>query len=206
MTLRDEAAERSLDLLHRALHPAGYVASPSDEHYASIWGRDAAMACLGASRSQDPVLIGGVEATLHTLAELSTPLGQVPNVYWPDRGYWDWGEGGTTDATAWLVIASPNMSRPPAATRSPPSCGRRWKGRCVGSGIRMSPAPGTSTHPLAATGWTGRCAEPGGSSMSTSCTGGRRPGRPGLPSAWGWPPRSIRHRSRQPSTACIGRQ
>lgn len=105
MTIRDEAADRSIELLHRALHEAGYVASPSDDHYASVWGRDAAMACLGASRSEDPVLVAGVETTLRTLAELSTPLGQVPNVYWPDRGYWDWGEGGTTDATAWLVVA-----------------------------------------------------------------------------------------------------
>ena len=35
----------------------------------------------------------------------ASPHGQVLNVYWPERGYWDWGEGGTTDATAWLVIA-----------------------------------------------------------------------------------------------------
>jgi hypothetical protein len=51
------------------------------------------------------MLVQGVETTLRTLADRSTSLGQVPNVYWPDRGYWDWGEGGTTDATAWLVIA-----------------------------------------------------------------------------------------------------
>lgn len=101
----DTAAERSIELLVEALHPEGFVASPADDHYAAIWSRDAAMACLGASQSGDRRLIVGVEATLRTLAALATPLGQVPNVYWPDRGYWDWGEGGTTDATAWLVIA-----------------------------------------------------------------------------------------------------
>lgn len=101
----DTAAERSIELLVAALHPEGFVASTADDHYASIWGRDAAMACLGASHSGVPELIAGVEATLRTLSKLATPLGQVPNVYWPERGYWDWGEGGTTDATAWLVIA-----------------------------------------------------------------------------------------------------
>jgi hypothetical protein len=103
--ITDTAAERSIELLFESLLPEGFVASPADEHYASIWGRDAAMACLGASHSAEPRLIAGVEATLRTLATLATPLGQVPNVYWPRRGYWDWGEGGTTDATAWLVIA-----------------------------------------------------------------------------------------------------
>lgn len=103
--ITDTAAERSVDLLVEALRPEGFVASTADEHYGSIWGRDAAMACLGASHSGDPVLIEGAETTLRTLASLATPLGQVPNAYWPDRGYWDWGEGGTTDATAWLVIA-----------------------------------------------------------------------------------------------------
>ena len=150
MTLRDEAAERSLELLHRALHTAGYVASPSDEHYASIWGRDAAMSCLGASRSQDPVLIGGVEATLHTLAELSTPLGQVPDVFWPDRGYWDWGEGGTTDATAWLVIALAEhveaTGREAVAAELWPSVERalRWLRYqdVTGTGLVASPAGG----------------------------------------------------------------
>ena len=119
----EEAAERSVALLHRALHAEGYLASPSDAHYASIWGRDAAIACLGASRSRDPVLIEGVEATLRTLASLATPLGQVPNVYWPDRGYWDWGEGGTTDATAWLVIA---LAEHVAATDRLPIAEELW--------------------------------------------------------------------------------
>jgi hypothetical protein len=103
--ITETAAQRSIELLAEALHPEGFVASPADEHYAAIWARDAAMACLGASHSGESTLIDGVETTLRTLASLATPLGQVPNAYWPERGYWDWGEGGTTDATAWLVIA-----------------------------------------------------------------------------------------------------
>ncbi|GMQ86103.1 MAG: hypothetical protein BMS9Abin07_1676 [Acidimicrobiia bacterium] len=105
MVLPQECAERSLELLHRALHRAGYLASPSFEHYAAVWTRDAAMACLGCSRSGDPELVEGVETTLRTLAGKATPLGQLPAAYWPERAYWDWGESGTTDATAWFVIA-----------------------------------------------------------------------------------------------------
>lgn len=105
MSLTDEAADRSRALLERALHPAGYLASPAFDHYAAIWARDAAVSCLGASRSGDASLVEGVETTLRTLRAKASPLGQIPDAYWPDRGYWDWGEAGTTDATAWFVIA-----------------------------------------------------------------------------------------------------
>jgi hypothetical protein len=105
VTLTDEAADRSRELLERALHPAGYLASPGFDHYAAVWARDAAMACLGASPSTDPTLVEGVETTLRTLASRASLRGQIPDAYWPERGYWDWGEAGTTDATAWFVIA-----------------------------------------------------------------------------------------------------
>jgi glycogen debranching enzyme len=39
------------------------------------------------------------------MAADASPLGRVPNVVWPERGYADWGEAGATDATAWLVVA-----------------------------------------------------------------------------------------------------
>ncbi len=105
MTSTEEAADRSRQLLHRALHPEGFLASPSLDHYAAIWARDAAMACLGASRTGEETLLAGAETTLRTLARLATPLGQIPDAYWPGRGYWDWGEAGTVDASAWFVIA-----------------------------------------------------------------------------------------------------
>ncbi len=44
-------------------------------------------------------------ATLDTLAELAASSGQIPSAYWPERGHWDWGEVGCTDASAWFVIA-----------------------------------------------------------------------------------------------------
>lgn len=146
----DEAAERSLDLLRRGLHPDGFVASPSFEHYAAIWARDAAMACLGASRSGDDTLLEGVETTLRTLASKATPLGQIPDAYWPDQGYWDWGEGGTTDATAWLVIALAehveNTGREAIAAELWPAveAAMRWLGYqdVTGTGLIDSPAGG----------------------------------------------------------------
>lgn len=39
------------------------------------------------------------------MARITTQRGQVANVFWPERRYWDFGEAGTTDATAWFVIA-----------------------------------------------------------------------------------------------------
>jgi sucrose-6-phosphatase len=105
LNLTDESARRSLQLLHDALHPEGFQASPSNEHYAALWARDAAMACLGATRSADDTLIDGVETTLRTLSSLATPHGQIPNAYWPGRRYWDWGEAGAIDSSPWFVIA-----------------------------------------------------------------------------------------------------
>ena len=105
VSLVDEAYRNSMELLRRARHPEGFLASPSFDHYAAVWARDAAVACLGASVSDEDDLLAGVESTLDTLARLMTPRGQVPDAYWPGRGYWDWGEAGTTDSTAWFVIA-----------------------------------------------------------------------------------------------------
>lgn len=105
MSLVAEAAAKSAELLHRALLPAGFVASPSFDHYGAVWARDAALACLGASASGDEELASGTEATLRTLGTLAAPTGQIPNAYWPSREYWDWGEAGSTDASAWFVIA-----------------------------------------------------------------------------------------------------
>ena len=105
MTLIDEAMSRSVDLLRRSALQEGFVASPAFGHYAGLWTRDAALACLGASASGDEGLIDTAETTLRTLSRLTPDRGQVPNVYWPGRGYWDWGEGGAVDATAWFVVA-----------------------------------------------------------------------------------------------------
>ena len=105
MARTDEALARSLRLLSMALEPDGFVASPSFEHYGAVWARDAALTCLGASRSQDDALVRGAEATLRTLGATASPTGQIANAFWPSRRYWDWGEAGAADPSAWFVIA-----------------------------------------------------------------------------------------------------
>lgn len=101
-----EAEERSRSLLEAGLTPGGYVASPSFDHYASIWARDACIAALGALTTGEPRLIEGAAATLDTLAAGASPLGQVPAVVNPQAGTWDWGEGGAVDPSCWLPIVA----------------------------------------------------------------------------------------------------
>jgi len=96
----------ALDLLHASAHPEGFVASASFRHYNAIWARDASITMLGANASGDPALLACSRATIETLARVQSHLGQIVNAYWPDRSYWDWGETGATDATAWFVIAA----------------------------------------------------------------------------------------------------
>lgn len=100
----------SIDLLERAAFPAGatetkgFVASPDDTHYRSVWGRDASIAGLGALATTNQKLHDATRATLETLLERRSHLGQVPDAVWTATDYWDWGEGGCTDATAWMPI------------------------------------------------------------------------------------------------------
>lgn len=103
-SVTDIALERSLDLLHRATTEHGYVASPAFDHYAVIWSRDAAIASLGALISADDHLVKGAIESMRTMRRTSTPLGQIADVARPEAGYWDWGDGGVVDATAWYVI------------------------------------------------------------------------------------------------------
>lgn len=150
VSLVEDAYRNSIDLLRRARQPEGFVASPTFDHYAAVWARDAAVACLGASVSGENDLLGGVESTLDTLARLMTPRGQVPDAYWPGRGYWDWGEAGTTDSTAWFVIALvhhvDSTGRADIARRLWPDVCRAltWLGYqdVTGTGLVDSPAGG----------------------------------------------------------------
>ncbi len=105
MDLIDEGYSQANDLMRRAAREEGFSASPALDHYAGIWSRDAAITCLGASRSADPLLITTAEKTLRGLATRLSSAGQVPAAFWPDQGYWDWGDAGCVDASAWFVIA-----------------------------------------------------------------------------------------------------
>jgi glycogen debranching enzyme len=103
-SLVDEAQARSIDLLERASSTLGFVASPSFDHYAQLWARDAAISSLGAIVTGEPDLIETAVRTMTSLARATTPLGQVAAVIQLDSESWDWGEGGVVDATAWYVI------------------------------------------------------------------------------------------------------
>ncbi|HZU04730.1 MAG TPA: amylo-alpha-1,6-glucosidase [Chloroflexota bacterium] len=105
-TLIETGYRRAVALLERNATPEGFVASSARAHYAAIWTRDAAIAALGAHLTGRPALLATARQTLATLARLQAPLGLLPNAYWPARGYWDWGEAGCTDATAWFLIAA----------------------------------------------------------------------------------------------------
>lgn len=109
--LDQECFDQGLEVLREGLSPKGFLASPSTEHYAGIWARDAAITMLGANLSGDPSLLDGSRRTLNTLLELQTGGGQVPNAVWPGRSYWDWGEAGSVDATALIVIAAAQYYR-----------------------------------------------------------------------------------------------
>lgn len=108
MDLVAECREASLDLLRRAAGPRGFVASPDDDHYAAVWVRDAAVACLGAHRSGDGALLAAAHRTLETMLAAPGPAGQIPNTVWRD-GTADWGEAGAVDPSAWAVIVAADL-------------------------------------------------------------------------------------------------
>lgn len=101
-----EPAPAARDLLAGCATAHGYVAAEEAGHYGAIWARDGCIASLGALADATPELVDGARRTLHTLSQRMGPLGQVPNTVWPDEGYWDWGENGSVDGTAWFVVAA----------------------------------------------------------------------------------------------------
>lgn len=103
-----DARVAALDALRRAVRPHGFVASGADDHYQSIWARDAAIATVGAVAANDPELIHAGIRSLLTLGSCARPNGQIPNTVWNrDAGlYRDWHENGAVDASAWFAIAT----------------------------------------------------------------------------------------------------
>jgi hypothetical protein len=119
----DDGYEAAIDLLHRSIVPAGYVASPALPHYAAIWTRDGSITCLGANVTGLEPLLTASRATVETIASHRTELGMVANAYWPTDGYWDWGESGCTDDQAWFIIAADSYFR---ATRDVHFVSQLW--------------------------------------------------------------------------------
>lgn len=98
--------QKSLDLLLKNRIAEGFTASSSTPHYSAIWARDACISSIGANLTGSKDLIATSKNTLITLSRLQAMHGQIPSVYWPYRSYWDWGEVGATDSTAWFIIAA----------------------------------------------------------------------------------------------------
>ena len=114
--LLDECYRRSLDLLRRNATPAGILASTGTEkavgrHYASIFGRDAAICALGMAASGEPDLIDSARAGLLTLARHQAPNGQIPKYVKPEIGEVDFWYTGCIDATLWWLIAASFVDR-----------------------------------------------------------------------------------------------
>ncbi len=102
----DVARDHAIEVLKRSASATGFVASSADAHYTSLWARDSAYSIMGAVVSGDAALAAASRASLLTLAKIQADNGQIPDAYWPARDYWDWGEAGSTDASALFVVAA----------------------------------------------------------------------------------------------------
>ena len=110
MNLIDTCYRRSLHLLRCNSTAAGILASTrtrkaADRHYASIFGRDAAICALGMVASGEPDLMESAHAGLLTLARHQAPNGQIPKYVKPETGEVDFWYTGCIDATLWWLIA-----------------------------------------------------------------------------------------------------
>src|ERR1035438_5177312 len=82
-----EGVREAISVLRAAVATEGLLASAELPHYAAVWTRDVAFASLGANVSGDPELIEAVARSLVGLAQIQAESGQVPNAWWPRRGY-----------------------------------------------------------------------------------------------------------------------
>ena len=102
----DAGRGAAIGVLRRSAADAGFVASADDAHYTSLWARDAAFSILGAVASGEPDLVEASARSLRTLARIQAPSGQIPDAYWPNLDYWDFGEAGSSDASALFAVAA----------------------------------------------------------------------------------------------------
>lgn len=105
-----ECYARSLQLLKSNSTPDGIIACAKsekavDRHYASIFGRDAAICTLGMVVSKDQELLHNAKISLITLAQHQAPNGQIPKYVKPELKEVDFWYSGCIDATLWWLIA-----------------------------------------------------------------------------------------------------
>ncbi|UCD34985.1 MAG: hypothetical protein JSU90_11940 [Nitrospiraceae bacterium] len=108
--LIDECYRRSLELLKTNCRPEGINAAlktkkADTRHYASIFGRDAAICSLGMVASEDRHLIRCAKNSLLTLAKFQAPNGQIAKFVKPEKKEVDFWYTGCIDATLWWLIA-----------------------------------------------------------------------------------------------------
>jgi len=108
--LLKECYREALGVLRENSSPGGILASVRSKksegrHYASIFGRDAAICALGMAASGEPDLIQTARDGLLTLARYQAPNGQIPKYVKPELGEVDFWYAGCIDATLWWLIA-----------------------------------------------------------------------------------------------------
>lgn len=106
----EECYLKSVELLRNNSTSGGVIAcAPSakavDRHYASIFGRDAAICAMGMAASGEAGLREIARRSLVTLAEHQAPNGQIPKYVRPEAGEVDFWYSGCIDATLWWLIA-----------------------------------------------------------------------------------------------------
>ena len=106
----DECYKRSVKLLKENCTPLGINAATKSKkadsrHYASIFGRDAAICSLGMVVSGESQLRACAKRSLLTMGKFQAPNGQIPKFVKPETEEVDFWYAGCIDATLWWLIA-----------------------------------------------------------------------------------------------------
>jgi hypothetical protein len=112
----DACYREAIELLRENSTPGGVLASVRNKksvgrHYASIFGRDAAICALGMVVSGEPDLIQSARDSVFTLAKYQAPNGQIPKYVKPEVEEVDFWYAGCIDATLWWLIAIAYLDR-----------------------------------------------------------------------------------------------
>ncbi len=105
-----ECYTRSGHLLKNNCGNDGVIACAASEkavgrHYASIFGRDAAICSLGMVVSGNSDLISSAKKSIITLGRYQAPNGQIPKYVKPENQEVDFWYYGCVDATLWWLLA-----------------------------------------------------------------------------------------------------
>lgn len=106
MNTRDEAYEKSIELLHSLGTKDGFLASKENvENYERVWARDGVVAGIASLLVGDEKLIKTFEKTLDTLRVHQDETGRIPSNVTPETGATSYGTTvGRVDATLWYII------------------------------------------------------------------------------------------------------